>query len=136
VSVKRKNRAADQSGLTLIEVMIAAGILTVALLMMMGIYIQTARSNDLARERNIALGVAKAVMEQVFSDSPASVDGYNDPAFDRTCPDLTGPDGNPAQIQVAVAQSPDHPSLRIVTVSVSWIPGAQPLTLTALRRAV
>ena len=135
MSAHRMRRVADQSGLTIIEIMIAAAVLVVGLLTVMGLYVQTARSNDLARERNIALSVTKSVMEQIFSDSPSNVDNYNDPSFDTTYPGLTGPDGNPAQIQVDVTQSPDNVNLRIVTVSISWIPGAQPLTVTALRRA-
>jgi Tfp pilus assembly protein PilV len=136
MSIPGLERRCDRTGLTLIEIMIAAGILAVALVMMMGIYVRTARSNDLARERNIALNAAKSVMEQIFSDAPSNVDSYNDPAFDRAYPELTGPDGNAAQIQVTVSQAPDHPTLRIVTVSVGWIPGVQPLTLTALRRSM
>jgi len=135
VSVLRVNHAPRCEGLTLIEVVIAAGLLIFGLLLVMAIYVQTARSNDLARQRNIALNVAKSVMEEIFSDSPSHVDEYNDPSFDRDYPGLTGPDGNPARVEVNVAQSPDHPDLRVVTVSVSWFPDAPPLTLTALRRA-
>lgn len=136
MSVWQMKAPSNRTGLTLIEVMIAAGLLVIGLLMVMSIYVHTARSNDLARERNIALSAAKSVMEQIFSDSPSNVDNYNAPSFDRDYPGLTGPGGNPARIEVNVAQSPDNPNLRIVTVSVSWIPGAQPLTVTALRRAI
>jgi len=126
----------SRSGLTLIEIMIACGILVVGVLLVMGIYVEVARSNDLARERTIALGAAKSVMEQIFSDLPSNVNSYNDPAFDRDFPGLTGPDGNPARIEVTVTPSADNPNLRLVTVSVRWIPGAPPLTLTALRRVM
>ena len=127
-------RRRSRSGFTLIEVMATMALLLLGVVAILAAIAQSAQTNQLARDRNKAVNEARAMVERIFQDLPANVDNYNDPEFDYDFPDIAGPDGSPARVETTVTAVPSNSGLRQVTVRVTWIPGAEPLELTAYRR--
>ncbi len=73
-------RLRKQRGFTLLELMIAAAVLIVALTGLLGTYITCLELNELTRNSNLALNAAQAVFEEIrsadFLNLPANYDGY------------------------------------------------------------
>ena len=131
VQMKRRR---SRSGFTLVEVMTTMALLLIGMVAILAAIAQSAQTNQLARDRNKAVNEARAMMERVFQDLPGNVDNYNDPEFDYEFSEIAGPDGESAQVETTVTEVDDNANLREVTVRVTWIPGADPVTLTAFRR--
>ena len=70
-----------KSGFTLLELMIAAGIIIVALVGLMSTYIACFDLNETTRDTNFALSMAQRILEEIrsttFSSIASNYNGYN-----------------------------------------------------------
>lgn len=133
---QRKHR--NESGMTLLEVLIAITLLAIGVAGMIGIQVMAMRDEAIAREDNDASRIARDVLEQVqrlpFTAVAPTAGAFATPAFI----DFGGgynPGEVPVQVQTAQGNVEDfglyvvtwrvanvvlQPSLRNVDVQVSW----------------
>lgn len=130
----RYRRQLSQKGLSLLEITIAAALLTVGVIMMMNVLLDGFRTNNTARYETVATNAAMQWMERIFQDNPSNVLSYNNTTF----PVLGLPETQPGTDPGAIAV--DNNSPHLVTITVSWggrggVPRGQ-VTLNALRSEV
>lgn len=118
-------------GLTLLEVMIAMGILAVGLLGLLALQVQALQSGETGRHVTEAARIARARMEtfqRLGWDDPALQDtgGWEDPVtVDNT---VTLADGTTVveqsyQVEWRITDDPGDPNLREIDVRVTWTEG-------------
>lgn len=67
-----RNGGARRKGLTLVEILIALGVFTVAILGLVGGIVAAMRTQSLAREQAVALNAARKVMEEIRNSGALS----------------------------------------------------------------
>ena len=121
----RKRRVQQQLGLTLIEVMIAAGILAVGMVMALGSIISIAATTAQSEERAMGAAVVSSVIEQIRATASDDVRDFDpaDVVGGRIQPEawVVTPNG-----EVALPAEPDVPDAFFLPpmqlrVRASWV---------------
>lgn len=104
----------SKKGFTLIELMIALTVLTIALLGTASVIINVARNRDMARKTSAATNLCQAKIEELKSL------GY--PAVDNCLEHDIDEQGNPGGIfdRTVVVNSGPVPNTKLVLVRVTW----------------
>jgi prepilin-type N-terminal cleavage/methylation domain-containing protein len=111
----RQARRNSDSGLTLIELMVAMIILTFGVVAALSILVEAHKSNNFAKAKTMAVNAAEERLENVFDAGPAFVESFDDTEF--FVGDLVGngTNGEPGLITV------DGNQPHLVTVTVTWL---------------
>ena len=100
-------------GLSLIELVVAVGILAVVAVAGFSVLLQAEKTNNASRAKTMAINAAQEQLEAIFKDAPSNVLSYNNVTF--AVGDMVRPSGgNPGLITVTGAEP------YLITVSVSW----------------
>ncbi len=113
----------SRSGLTLIEIMVSAIVMTIAVIAIIGIFNNTMVLNEFNRERTVAMTHAQCIMEEIKNAGFAGLEtNINNNVWDRTQAQLSASPYNLTvlfneSVDTAVVTSGDP--LRI-SVTVNW----------------
>lgn len=116
---------ARNAGMTLLELMIAAGIMSTALVMLMGSIMSISATGAAAEDRTIARAHLSGVMEELSTTNFDSLLSYQPPAFDGLLNEtitVSFTDSNGTVVQVPIAPNnlgalPPNPAEILVTVT-------------------
>lgn len=117
-------------GFTLVEVLIATVIVSIAFLGLSTLTIAAIRSLALSNHRTTAATLAQDKLEEIKNDAYANVTSakYNTEGY-NTIPD------HPSYSRVVTITAGPEPNTRIITVAVSWketMKGSQTMTLSVI----
>ena len=133
-------RPLKRRGYSLLEILFAVGLLSFALLTMIGVYASgfklLANGRDLTAATDVARGALTALQEVRFSDLPdaaTTYDGRAAGAAPQDFPPAPWPSTtvNHRKFALVVAVRPRTPTLKELTVSVYWGPSGR-VTLQTL----
>ena len=126
-----------RSAFTLIEVVIAAAILAVAVVGMLAAVVNCHTAIATAREKTIAIAAVQQKLEEVRNTSFSAIDNFDATTFDVE--GLSGPDGDdPGDVLVSQVPIEDPPNpdsldnLLRIDVTVTWESGGRTLSTSAL----
>ena len=121
-----------QSGFTLIEVLVAISLMSIALLGFASVGVNAIRDDSLSRKTNVALALAQAKLEQLRS-LPYSNSQWTSGSHIESDLDEDGNTGGEYTRSWAVTLDYDsHSGLRRVSVTVSWVGSNTSETLASL----
>jgi type IV pilus assembly protein PilV len=116
-SIRRK-RQSGSKGFTLLEVLIAIVILSVALLALAGLQIISVRGNSFGNHMTEALTLAKDLMEEMENTDWGLIGGRTDE-----------PEGNSGMKYQRVCTVTEADRIKTVTVTVTWDAGRHQVAL-------
>ena len=119
-AVEKTRSAADESGFTIVEVLIAMSVLIVGLVALSGLLVTTSHSRQQVSQRHLVLERGQNIIEEIRAADPADLlTMYDSKTFDMFGVDGNNPDGSVIQVDVV---APD-PSFLQVTVTGNWLLG-------------
>ena len=114
---KALNPAKRYRGFTLPELLLAAMIMAIAFVALLGSYVTCLELNELASNTARATAACQSKMEEIITTDSAQIPGL----FDRVAFDTPGLDGRGVSyIEVLSWEQPGVPKRLNATVSVSW----------------
>ncbi len=123
-----------QSGFTLVEVLVAISLMSVALLGFASVGVNSIRNDSFSRKTNVALALAQAKLEQLhslpYSSSQWTSGSHSESGLDEDS--NTG--GEYTRSWVVTLDYGGHSGLRRVSVTVSWPGAGDSETLASLYR--
>ena len=121
-----------QSGFTLIEVLVAISLMSIALLGFASVGVNAIRDDSFSRKTNVALALAQAKLEQLRS-LPYSNSQWTSGSHTESDLDEDGnADGEYTRSWVVTLDYNGHSGLRRVSVTVSWPGTGDSETLASL----
>ncbi|RJP23738.1 MAG: hypothetical protein C4520_05665 [Candidatus Abyssobacteria bacterium SURF_5] len=103
----------SESGVTLIELIVAMTVLTFGVVAALSILVEAHKSNSFARAKTMAINAAEQQIEEIFERDPTMIMTFNNRTF--AVGDLVGPGGNPPGSVIVDINEPHQ-----VTVTVAW----------------
>ncbi len=117
----------DENGVTLVELVIAAGILTVAMVLLMGGLIEMNQTNAISENQAVASAQLESVVEEIQSLSYEDLLAYQPPAFDGLGADSAivveafRSNGGTVMLPVGATFSETLPNPAPVRVRIVWV---------------
>ena len=121
-----------QSGFTLVEVLVAISLMSIALLGFTSVGVNTIRNDSYSRKSNVANALAQAKLEQLRSLSYSDTQWTSGSHTESGLTEAGGTGGEFTRTWVVTIDYSGHSGLRCVAVTVSWPGTGDSETLASL----